>query len=405
MSHAPPARLAPLLIVSALGYFVDVYDLIIFSVIRTDSLVGIGVPAADTLAVGLRLLNLQMVGLLIGGPLWGVLGDRLGRRSVLFGSIFLYSIANLANAGISAMWQYEVLRVVAGVGLAGELGAGVTLVSEVMPPEKRGYGTMIISSFGLLGAIVASQAGQHLGWRATYLLGGVMGFALLLLRIGVAESPLYAKTGAVTGPRGDLFALLTTRDKLRRLLQCVGAGLPSYFVIGLVITAAPEIGEALGLSPAPVAGVAVLVGYVGMALGGMASGLASQWLASRRRAIALFHVWTALGLGYYLWVPPLSLAEYYGRCGWLGFGIGVWTLVVTNAAEQFGTNFRATAASVVPNALRGALIPIAWAFQALRGTAGLVGAMAIVGAACLAIALLATWRMPETFGRDLDFSE
>ena len=394
-----------LIAVSALGYFVDVYDLIIFSVVRKASLAGLGVPEADLLSVGLFLLNLQIAGVLLGGFLWGVLGDKLGRLSVLFGSIILYSLANILNAYVNTLWQYEVLRFVAGVGLAGELGAGVTIVSEVLPSRLRGYGTMLIASVGLLGAVVASECGIHFAWRTTYLIGGIMGFALLILRIGVAESPLFKQIVQARVQRGSLRMLLTSADRLRRYFLCILAGLPLYFVIGILITASPEVGKSLGLPQAPVAAVAVMVAYIAMSIGDVVCSSLSQLLRSRRKAIITFHLFTAVSIGLYLFLRPDDLHAFYWRCAFLGFGIGFWALVVTNAAEQFGTNLRATVTTTVPNLIRGMLIPITWLFDLLKKSYGIVESSAIIGYGCVAIAIIACLLMTETFGKDLDFTE
>ena len=404
MPASPRPSIAPLLIAASLGYFVDVYDLIIFSVVRTKSLIDLGVPAGSTLSTGIFLLNIQIAGLLIGGPLWGVLGDKLGRRTVLFGSIVLYSLANLANAYVTSIGQYECWRLIAGIGLAGELGAGVTLVSEVMPPARRGYGTMLIASVGLLGAVVAAECGIHLDWRDAYRVGAIMGFALLALRIGVSESPLFSKAGAAN-TRGNILELLTNHSKRIRIFLCTLTGMPQYFVIGILITASPEVGVLLGLKEPPVAGVAVMASYLAMALGGVASSVLSQQLRSRRKAIIGFHLFTGVAIAYYLFNKPESSTAFYWRCAFLGFGVGVWTVIVTNAAEQFGTNLRATAATLVPNLIRGMLIPVTWSYHKLEPALGEIHSLALVGLVCVVLAVSAAWGMAETFGKSLDYVE
>jgi MFS transporter, putative metabolite:H+ symporter len=394
-----------ILIVSVLGYFVDVYDLIIFSVVRNSSLTSLGVSQSDLLPSGLFLLNLQLTGVLIGGFLWGILGDKLGRLSVLFGSIIIYSCANVLNAYVDSLWQYEILRFVAGFGLAGELGAGITIVSEVLPAKYRGYGTMLIAAVGLLGAIVASEFGLHFSWQTTYLIGGLMGFALLIMRAGVAESPLFKEILQTHAKRGSLTMLFGNPKKLWRYFLCILSGAPLYFVIGILITASPEIGRSLGLITAPIAAISVLVSYLAMSIGDIACSSLSQILRSRRKAIITFHLLTAASIGAYLFLKPSDLQAFYWRCAFLGFSIGFWALVVTNAAEQFGTNLRSTVATTVPNLIRGMLIPITWAFKPLKENVGIVDASALIGFFCVAVAIAACYAMDESFGKNLDYIE
>ncbi|MDB6112885.1 MAG: naiP [Pedosphaera sp.] len=289
-----PRRLAVLIAVSALGYFVDVFDLLLFSVVRKQSLLGLGVPEPDTLSIGIRLLNWQMGGLLIGGFVWGIIGDKRGRLSVLFGSIGLYSVANLANGFINAVWQYEALRFLAGLGLAGELGAGVTLVSESMSARYRGLGTMLVACVGLAGAVVAGYVGSVYDWRTCYIIGGVMGFVLLFMRVGLYESGLYTSLRNTTAARGSLVLLFRSPERIRRFVKCVLVGLPTYFIIGILITLTPEFGAAFGLAPIPVAGRAISICYTGLVGGNLLCSGLSQILQSRRLAFLIFHL---VGLG------------------------------------------------------------------------------------------------------------
>jgi MFS family permease len=402
-THKKAATL--LLIVSALGYFVDVYDLIIFSVVRTPSLISLGVSGQGLLSKGLLLLNIQLAGVLVGGLIWGVLGDKLGRLSVLFGSITIYSAANLLNAQVSTIWQYEILRFVSGLGLAGELGAGITIVSEVLPAKVRGYGTMLIASIGLLGAVVASECGIHFSWRMSYLIGGVMGLGLLVLRIGVSESPLFKSLMLMPAERGNVFMLFNKRERAFRYIKCILAGLPLYFVVGILITASPEIGKSLGLAQAPSAAVAVMVCYAAMSVGDVLCSSLSQFVHSRRYAIITFNMLTGIAIAAYLFLPSGTLSEFYWRCAFLGFGTGFWATVITNAAEHFGTNLRATVATTVPNLIRGMLIPITFIFDPLKARIGLPASSAIIGLSCVGIAITASLRMSETFGKDLNFIE
>ncbi len=393
------------ILVAALGYFVDIYDLILFSIVRVPSLTALGVSGGALLESGVLLLNMQMAGMLVGGIAWGVMGDRRGRLSVLFGSILLYSIANIANAFVQDVSTYAALRFVAGVGLAGELGAGITLVSEILPKEVRGYGTTIVASVGVMGAVVAVLVGDAFDWRIAYMVGGVMGLALLVLRIGVFESGLFEGVKQTTVARGNFFALFANPARTRRYLSVVLVGLPIWYVIGILITFAPEIGTAVGVTPAPTAARAVLFAYLGLTAGDMASGLLSQWMRSRKRALGLFLGMTTACILVYFAPFAKSLGLFYAICFGLGVSIGYWAVFVTVAAEQFGTNLRATATTTAPNFVRGAVVPVTLLFQALHAPLGISLAGLAVGLLTVTIAATALWGLEETFGRDLDFLE
>lgn len=391
--------------VAALGYFVDVYDLIIFSVVRKASLQGIGVPDESMLSVGLELLNWQVAGVLLGGLLWGVFGDKKGRLSVLFGSIILYSVANLLNAYVTEVWQYKALRFIAGFGLAGELGAGITLVSEVVSKERRGIATMWIAAIGLLGAVLASEVGIHCDWRTSYIVGGIMGLCLLVLRLGTFESSLFEKLRNSPVQRGNLLMLVSSPQRLFRYIMCILAGAPLYFVIGILITLSPEFGKHEGLNPVPVAGVSVMVGYIAMSIGDIGCSALSQIMKSRRAAMAAFHFIGLAACLIFVFVPATTLTIFYAKIALLGFSIGFWAVLNTNAAEQFGTNLRASVATSVPNFVRALLIPISAVFEPLKANWGLENATVTVGVATVLVALFATWQLKESFGRNLDFNE
>lgn len=392
-------------LLAALGYFVDIYDLILFSIVRVPSLKGIGVADADLLSTGVTLLNCQMGGMLVGGLLWGVLGDKKGRLSVLFGSIAMYSAANIANGFVHTIPAYEVLRFVAGLGLAGELGAGITLVCELMPTGTRGYGTMVVAGVGIVGGVVAGLVGDFFDWRTAYFVGGGMGLALLFLRLGVYESGLFDKVARSGVKRGDFFMLFSSGERLWKYLCCILLGVPVWFVIGILATFAPEFGKALGMPVLPTGGHAVMWLYAGCALGDFASGGLSQWLKSRRKAAFVFVAVTALMSVTYLNLFGAALAPFYGVCFGLGFFAGYWAVFVTIASEQFGTNIRATVTTTVPNFVRGSLVAVSWAFTALKPGRGILGAAGIVGTVCFGLAFLALSGLRETFGKDLDYLE
>ena len=401
-------------VVAALGYFVDIYDLILFSIVRVKSLTDLGVVGKAALkAQGEYLITMQMGGMLLGGILWGVLGDKKGRLSVLFGSILLYSLANLANGFVLTLDQYAWLRLVAGVGLAGELGAGITLVSESLPPEKRGYGTMLVATVGVSGALLAYFVGERLGWRNAYFVGGGLGLALLGLRAGVFESGMFRAAVAAPGvARGNFLSLFTNRVRLGKYLRCLLIGVPLWFVVGILITFAPEFGEALGVQipagAAPLsAGLAVFWCYFGLVFGDLGSGLLSQLLRSRNRALQVFLVLCGAMIGVYLFgLKGASPTAFYGVCFALGLSVGFWALFVTVAAEQFGTNLRATVATTAPNFARGAVVALVPAFRWAEAHLGgrLPGAAALGGVALL-VAFWAVSTLPESFGKDLDYVE
>lgn len=392
-------------IVAALGYFVDIYDLVLFSIVRVPSLKSLGLQGQELIDQGVFLLNMQMVGMLIGGIIWGVLGDRQGRLKIMFGSIFIYSLANLANGMVSSVPMYAVLRFIAGIGLAGELGAGITLVSEVLHKSVRGYGTMIVASVGVSGAILANIVAKGFDWRIAFYIGGVLGLMLLLLRISVAESGMFKGMAASTVSRGNFLALFTSRDRFGRFLHSILIGLPSWFVVGVLITFSPEFAKGLNVQGPIGAGNAVMYCYIGLVVGDLASGLLSQLLQSRKKVVLIFLLITVAAVAAYFSAAGVSTAAFYCICGLLGFGIGYWAIFVTVAAEQFGTNLRATVATSVPNFVRGMTVPITMLFQLARKQFGIeIGALA-VGILCLVIALFSLSRLQETFHKDLDYFE
>ncbi len=400
------SRSAALLIaVAALGYFVDVYDLILFGVVRGPSLKSLGLSDAEVLTQGLRLFDFQMGGMLLGGILWGILGDRRGRKSVLFGSILLYSAANLLNGFVSDLNLYALLRFLAGIGLAGELGAGVTLVNETLPKEKRSYGSLLIAGVGAMGGVAAATVGGMTDWRTAYFIGGGMGLALLLLRVGTYESALFQRAEKGNVARGNFLSLFTDRRRFVTYFYCILIGIPIWYVVGILVLFSPELGKAVGVEGPVKAGQAIMLGYVGLSLGDIACGLLSHGLRSRKKAIYLFILLTALASALYLTYGGFSPGQYAWMCLALGFFAGYWAMFITMSSEQFGTNLRATVTTTVPNFVRGAVIPITWGFRALAPSTGLATSALLVGGICLALAFFATTQLEESFGKDLNFVE
>ncbi|MFO0592592.1 MAG: MFS transporter [Polyangiaceae bacterium] len=388
-------------LVAALGYFVDIYDLLLFSVVRIPSVKALGVDPND----GAWILSAQMLGLLGGGILWGVLGDKRGRLSVLFGSILLYSLANIANGFVQDIHTYGALRFIAGVGLAGELGAGITLVSESMSKEKRGYGTMVVATVGIGGAILAVAIAKTFEWRTAYFVGGGMGLALLLLRVGVYESGMFQSTRKREVSRGNFLQLFWPMSRLRRYFAIVLVGVPIWYVIGLLISRADVFGVALGLPKAPDPAYAVLFAYSALVLGDFSCGGLSQILKSRRRALAIYLGFTVIATLLYFTLGGRSASMFYAMCALVGFGAGYWAVFVTVASEQFGTNLRATATTTAPNFVRGSVSLQMAIFDGTRGSIGPVMSGALIGAGVFFIAFAALGMIGETHGRDLDFLE
>ncbi len=393
-------------IVAALGYFVDIYDLLLFSIVRIPSLRWMGVAEDQLFDQGEFLLMVQMVGLLIGGIIWGILGDKRGRLSVLFGSILLYSLANIANGFATTVSEYAFLRFIAGIGLAGELGAGITLVSEVLPTRLRGYGTALVATVGLFGAVLANYIAKSYDWQTTYFIGGGLGLALLATRISVFESGMFKKLKEQTEvSRGNFLKLFTKKERFQRFMGCIFIGLPIWFTIGVLITFSPEFGRELGFPEGISAGDAVMFSYLGLALGDFTSGVISQLIGSRKKVVAAYIVLTSVFILMYLFAPVKTVSFFYFSCFCLGVGIGYWALFVTIAAEQFGTNLRATVATSVPNFIRGTTVPIVLAFKFFREHLGIVSGALVVAAITVFIAFIALRSIAETYNRDLNFIE
>ncbi|TDH27899.1 MFS transporter [Segetibacter sp. 3557_3] len=392
-------------IVGALGYFVDIYDLLLFGIIRKTSLASLGLTPEEVLTKGEFIIGVQMVGLMIGGIIWGIMGDKKGRLSVLFGSIVLYSLANIANGMVQTVDQYALLRFIAGVGLAGELGAGITLVSELLPKEKRGIGTSLVAGIGLTGAVVAYFISKEFDWRICYYIGGAMGLLLLLLRVSVFESGMFKETKELNVSRGNFLMLFNNKDRFFTYLKCILIGLPTWFVIGVLVSFSDKFGTEMGITGAIDPGRAIMYAYVGISIGDVLIGLLSQKLRSRKKALFIFYGLTIVFMGLFFAQSGGTPATMYLICAGLGFATGFWAIFVTIAAEQFGTNIRAMAATTVPNMVRGALPLIILLFKYLREETGYINGAIITAAIIMCITLVAAWFTRETFGKDLNYVE
>lgn len=394
------------ILVAALGYFVDVYDLVIFSVVRRESFADLGLSVEQSAQYGIWVLNIQMCGMLVGGLLWGMLGDRRGRLAVLFGSIFLYSVANLLNAFVQDIFSYAALRFVAGIGLAGEVGAGITLVSELVSQQRRGLATTFVASVGVMGAIGASQAAQHISWRGAYVLGAILGFTLLLMRISVHESGLFEKlksSGSVV--RGDLRLIAYDWRRLRRYFACIFIGAPFWVAFGLIVSFGPEFCRELGGIEMPSVGRSIEWWTYGLALGDVSSGLLSQIAKSRKQILSVFLIFN---LAAFIWANTannVGASEFYWICFALGVANGSWAVLLTTSAEQFGTNIRALAATTIPNFIRATAVPSTLLFQFLRPDFGFLTALQLVATLAFTLATIGLFTVTESYSRNLDFNE
>jgi putative MFS transporter len=410
MSQSKPASIFNIaVIVAALGYFVDIYDLLLFGIIRLPSLRSLGLSEEQVLTQGENILTWQMWGLLIGGIIAGVIGDRRGRLSVLFGSIILYSLANIANGFVETVDQYKAIRFIAGLGLAGELGAGITLVSEIISKEKRGIATSLVAGIGLTGAVVAFIMKENFHWRTCYFIGGGLGMLLLLLRISVFESGMFNAIKKTEVSRGNFFMLFTNRDRFKRYICGILIGLPTWFVIGVLVTFSSEFAKQFGITEAVDPGKAIMFAYAAISVGDVFIGFVSQWLKSRKKALYIFYAITAFFIILFFTTQWNGSAnKMYWICAGLGFGTGFWAIFVTMGAEQFGTNLRATAATTIPNMVRGMLaILILPLFKWLREIDGVgyVNGGIYTAIIIMVITIVAAVLTKETFNKDLNYVE
>lgn len=407
-----------LVIVASLGYFVDIYDLVLFSVVRIKSFKDIGVSADDMLGKGQFVINMQMFGLLLGGIFWGIIGDKFGRIKVLFGSILLYSIANFANGFAHDVTTYAVIRLIAGIGLAGELGAGITLVSETMSKENRGYGTMVVAGVGLFGAVAAATIAKNFAWQTAYFVGGGLGILLLLLRLGTFESGMFKQVEQSNVSKGNMLMLFNNRKRFWKYLCCILIGMPLWYVVGILVTLSPEFGKELGAAQPLSAGTGIMYTYIGIAIGDIFAGLLAQLTRSRRLTMLVFLLISVVSMVMYLSAKNITSGQFIGLTLFMGISVGYWATFVTIASEQFGTNIRSTVTTTVPNFVRGALIPITLLFNVFVGyfvaqekakgvlqSTALIQAGYVMMALLTLIALFALSQLKESFGKDLDYVE
>jgi len=393
-------------IVAALGYFVDLYDIVLFGVVRVASLTDIGVTGDELTSKGIFLLNLQMIGMLIGGVGWGIIGDKIGRRFTLIATITMYSLANIANGFVTDMTGYAILRFIAGVGLAGEFGTGVTLVSEILPKQYRGYGTTVISFLGLVGALTASFVGSSFDWRTAYFIGGGMGILVLIGRVlSLRESEMFEAQKQTAHSRGDVMLLLRSQKTLLKYLAVIAIGVPIWYVSGIIVTFSPEFGAALNLTREITAAETLRWQAIGLAIGSALSGLISEMIKNRKKV-----VWACFSLMLVLIIILLKTgatnpAFFLATIFVIGLGQGYWTVFITMAAEQFGTNIRATVTTSVPNFVRAMVVPMTMILSSIRHQVGLINSTMLIGGVVFGLAFWALYGMKETYGRDINFVE
>lgn len=399
-------------IVAALGYFVDIYDLLLFTIVREPSLAGLGVDLnikQDVISASTKVINWQMWGLLIGGIIWGIMGDKKGRLSVLFGSIILYSIANFFTGFVQTVEQYAYARFAAGIGLAGELGAGITLVSELLPKNRRGIGTSLVAGIGLFGAVAAYFTFKFTDdWRLCYKIGAGLGVLLLFLRISVAESGMFKQVRQSNISRGDFFMFFSNAKRFRKYFLAILIGMPTWFVIGILVNLSNRFATEFYGKNEIESGRAIMYAYAAIAIGDILIGFISQYFKSRKKALYLFYFFAVVSGIYFFSGNIQNDASMYIACAALGFSTGFWAIFVTMGAEQFGTNLRATAATTIPNFVRGSLplinLLFVGLFQQSVGWSFVKSAM-ITGIIVMAITLVAAYFTEETFHKDLDYVE
>jgi MFS family permease len=395
-------------IVASLGYFVDIYDLILFGIVKNPSLTDLGLTdPAELFNTGNFILSMQMAGMLIGGIVWGVLGDKKGRLSILFMTILLYSLANIANGFITSIEQYAWLRFVAGFGLSGELGIGVTLVSEVMSREKRGLGASIVSGIGIAGAVFAFLVAERFSWRMAYFTGGGLGLLLLFLRVAVYESGMYEKTRSQAVSKGNFIALFTSKKRFKKFLFCTLLALPTWYTVSVLAINAPSFAQdALRISGTIKGSTSVMMHYIGASAGSFLFGYLSMYLRSRKKAILIATSGIAVLTALYFSLFGASPALFYTVLLLLGIPMGgLWAIFIAAASEQFGTNIRATVTTTAPNFVRGATILITFMLSALTPCVGLWSSGVIVGVVFIGIALWSVFMTEETYGKELDYTE
>lgn len=396
--------LSATVVIASLGYFVDVYDMFVFNVVRTSSLSDLKLSGAELTHAGLDISNCQWIGLLLGAYFWGVLGDRIGRKKALLSSVIIYSVGSLLSSGVTDVPTYMFARFITGLGLAGEMGSGIALITERLHFTKRAYGILIFLVFSFCGVLAAAFAGTLLPWRTNYLIGAAGGAVLLLCRFGLPESSMYQSMKNKNLVRGGLRIIFRRKDLRRKYFSGIALLLPGVFVPQIIWTLSPELSKARGLTE-PIAAPMVLgLGFSTVILVDIVATSISEKYKSRKLASIVFLL---LGLpafaAYLLWDVRSTTEFYFINC-LLAVTFGLWLVNSTWLAENFGTNVRATVATTIPNFTRALTVPMNLAFASLRFM-GLLPDIACMGVVVFALAFIGWLGLPETWGRDVDFNE
>jgi hypothetical protein len=271
--------------------------------------------------------------------------------------------------------------------------------------EQRGIATSLVAGIGLSGAVVAYFISQYFDWRICYFIGGGLGLSLLFLRIRVYESGLYKKTQESTAVKGNFFMFFNNAHRFKTYMKAILIGLPTWYVIGILISFSNVFAKQMGVEEVVQPGKAIMYAYVAISIGDMLIGFVSQYFKSRKKAMWLFYAITVFAMLLFFALPIQHASGMYAVCALLGFGTGFWAIFVTMAAEQFGTNLRATATTTIPNMVRGSLPLMLLLFTFLQDYTPYINAAIITGIIVMTLSAIALFFMKETFARDLDFIE
>jgi MFS transporter, putative metabolite:H+ symporter len=381
------------------GYFIDIFDLVLFSTLRISSFEELKIT--DPTYWTVVFFNLQMTGILVGGIFWGKMADIKGRSWSFMGTILVFSIANIINGLTSSLTVYGICRFIAGFGLAGEMGSGIALICEKVPDEKRSLYLGFVSSLGCIGAVLSGWLGDIVYWRYLFIGSGFAGILLTLLRKNLLEPDLFRKTATLNIPRGQWKTLFQSPPDLIRFILLIFLGIPMWYIIGILWSFSTEMTSTIGLNIFT-SGQAILWGYVGVWMGDMLMPFVSQFLKSRIFTIQICLIMMLLGVIYLFQFQPHSLLSFQLTHIFLGFTIGYWAVYATLCGESFGTNIRALTSTSLPSLIRFSSIPMMIIYQYGRDENELNIALGM-GLTVLCISMITTYFIKDTFQKDIDF--
>lgn len=404
--------IALLILVASLGYFVDAYDLIIASVVRSSAIVELGLAQVGTpehTKYAQLFEYVQSAGILLGGIIFGVYSDKKGRKKALYYSIAIYSIANILNGLLSASVPfvgtvYCILRFICGFALAAELSIGIVMISETMKAKHRGYGTMIVVSFGILGAVLAAVLFEFIGihWQTLYLIGGIAGVLLLIFRFSVKETNPFLDLENQESERGSWVMIFKNRRLLKILFNAILLGFPIYFFISIPIKFATDYGKELGLTIKGT--IPIIVFYIAMSVSDIIANYLCQLFENRKKVLYFYLGLCTISVFLLHFYPPTTPEQYfYLFSPLMGFASGYWALLITFTNEQIGTNIRSTYTTAVPNVVRSLFIPIQLLLTVLQPTFGTSTSVFYIGVLAVILALLGLYSLKETWGKNLKF--